>query len=119
MKGKNIIVWLITVAVAGLFIWTGTTKIFNPGDLIETWERFGIGKAWITIVGVLEVLGAIGLLIPRIASIPAFCLALLMIIAATLSFSHGDTSQGIMALVALGLSIVIFFLRMEDLVFLD
>jgi uncharacterized membrane protein YphA (DoxX/SURF4 family) len=118
MKTRTVITWLLTIIVAGTFLWAGITKISNPEEYADTWSKWGIGAAWVIIVGVLEILGAIGILIPQLAAIPSFCLALLMIIASVLCFSNGYTNPGWFSVLAFIVAASLFYFRKDELIFL-
>jgi len=78
----NYLAWSLQIALAGVFTSTAWRK-FNAHPIpVETVEALGAGQWLRFALGIAELAGAIGLLIPRLASLSAACLALLMIGAA-------------------------------------
>jgi uncharacterized membrane protein YphA (DoxX/SURF4 family) len=77
-KAGTVLLWLITLAVAVPMILAGGTK-FQPGgmwpDLFAGW---GYSMGFLYLVGVLEVAGAISLLIPRFAAYGGAVLMMVM-----------------------------------------
>lgn len=67
----NIVLWIIQVVLGGMFLMAGTMKILRSKEQLAT------NMAWVndfsqnTVrgIGILEVLGAIGLLLPAITGI--------------------------------------------------
>lgn len=74
--------WTLQVALALVFAFTAWRK-FNAHPIpVETVAALGTGQ-WLRVaLGLVELAGAIGLLIPRLAWLAAACLALLMLGAA-------------------------------------
>ena len=61
------------------FALAGTVKVFRAKPMVEQFKEFGLPDFMVVVVGALEVLGAIGLLIPSLTLYAAIGLALLMI----------------------------------------
>jgi putative oxidoreductase len=75
-KGQKIAMWVVSVLLAALFLFAGLPKLLMPGKMLSQW----VYAPWfLTVVGVCETLGAIGLLIPRVAALAAACLSVIMI----------------------------------------
>ena len=75
-KGKTIVMWVITILLTCLFLFAGLTKLLMPDKMMSQW----IYARWfLTFVGACETLGAIGLLIPRLAIVAAAGLCGIMI----------------------------------------
>lgn len=94
-KVRMITAWVVAVLVAGLFIMAGIPKVnpnaINP-EMVENFEKWGYGLTFMKVIGVLEILGAIGLLIPRIWHLAALGLMGLMGGAAYTHLTAGETS---------------------------
>ncbi len=72
----------VAVGLAAMFLVTGTAHFVQPlrGGLIAIVPPMLPAPALlVTITGILELLGAVGLLIPQIRVVAAGCLALLMV----------------------------------------
>src|SRR5712672_1808295 len=75
-KGQKIVMLVVSGLLAALFLFAGLPKLLMPGKMLSQW----IYAPWFfTVVGVCETLGAIGLLIPRVAALAAACLSVIMI----------------------------------------
>jgi uncharacterized membrane protein YphA (DoxX/SURF4 family) len=63
--------WVVQVLLAGAFVVSGATKLSQPKEkLLKKWawvEDFSQGS--VRIIGVLEVLGAIGIVVPALTGI--------------------------------------------------
>lgn len=88
----EIIIWIIKGLLAALFAFSGLNKLFLPKDqLLEKGMKglINLEEQQIKGVGLLEVLGAIGLILPSLlnifpilSGIAALCLGLTMLVAA-------------------------------------
>lgn len=90
-RGSNAVaVWILSVLLAALFLSTGIPKLLGSHTYgLQAASMAGF-PAWIRIaVGIVEVAGAVALLVPGVATLGAVSLALLMIPAfATQLMSH-------------------------------
>ncbi len=79
-SADSIVVWILSVLLAAVFATTGIAKLIGVEPIgLQAAAMKGFPQ-WIrTIVGIVEVTGAAMLLVPRVASIAAALLALLMI----------------------------------------
>ena len=82
-RALNVVLWVLQV-ILGLFIVVASSapKLFGQSDAVEGFELIGGGDWFRIFVGVVELAGGIGLLIPRLAGLAAIGLSLLMIGAA-------------------------------------
>jgi uncharacterized membrane protein YphA (DoxX/SURF4 family) len=84
----NIILWVVQILLALAFGMAGIMKVTQPIDKLETrmgWVK-SVGPRGVRLIGSLEILGAIGLILPAVTGIlpwltpvAAACLALTMI----------------------------------------
>lgn len=89
-ESNSIAVWMLSILLAALFLSTGVPKLLgSPTYTLQAASMAGFPQ-WIRIaVGIVEVGGAIALLVPAAATLGAVSLALLMIPAiATQLMSH-------------------------------
>lgn len=78
MAWKLRLSWALQLLLAGVFAFTAWRKFIAHPIPVETVEALGAGQ-WLRIaIGLAELAGAIGLLVPRLAWLAASCLALLM-----------------------------------------
>jgi hypothetical protein len=86
----NIALWVIVGLLAAVFLLTGLSKLFIPREELakSPGERWGLdfSAGFVKSLGVLEILGAAGLTLPRLLGIAsilvplaALCLGLIMI----------------------------------------
>ena len=72
----------LRIALAAMFVFTAVSH-FHPRtrpDLIRMVPpRLPHGARWVTLTGILECAGAIGLLVPRLAAAAGYSLALLLV----------------------------------------
>lgn len=75
-KGKVIVMWVITILLTCLYLFAGLPKLLTPEKMMAQWVY---ARWFLTFIGVCETLGAIGLLIPRLAALAAAGLGIIMI----------------------------------------
>jgi uncharacterized membrane protein len=76
--------WLVTlsarVAAGAMFVFTGASHFAMPAAMAEMVPpALPRPDRWVAVTGVLEILGGLGLLIPRTRRLAAWCLAALLI----------------------------------------
>ena len=104
--------WLLTIALAILMAGPGTSKFTS-----DTWERmfrrWGYPDGFYLVIGAVEVIGGLGLLIPRFASYSAIVLAVVMVGASATQVLRGGRN-GVGEIVFALLLGVIAWLRWRD-----
>jgi putative oxidoreductase len=76
----TIVVWTLQVLLGLMFIvGSGAPKLFGEAYAVQIFEDLGTGQWLRIVVGLLEVAGGIGLLVPRLAGLAASCLVALMV----------------------------------------
>lgn len=113
-KGKTIALWVVSCLVAALFLFAGGTKLLTPAQTRAAFVSFGYSAWFATFIGICEVLGGIGLLIPRVAALAAGCLSIIMLGAVYTVTSHHLYSQTAMPVVVFVLLISICGLRIKS-----
>jgi uncharacterized membrane protein YphA (DoxX/SURF4 family) len=90
-SADTVIVWILSVLLAVVFATTGVSKLIGSEPIgLQAAAMRGF-PTWIRmVVGVVEIVGAIGLLIPTVASVAAAMLALLMIPATITQWISGE-----------------------------
>lgn len=80
-KGRagNIGLWVLQVLGAAIFVFAGYAKLKGDTQQVEGFQAMGLGVAGMYIVGVLEIAGAVGLLLPGVAGFAGLCLIALMV----------------------------------------
>jgi uncharacterized membrane protein YphA (DoxX/SURF4 family) len=107
--------WILQGVLAGIFLVTGTTKLTQPRTKMAagmmTWAA-GVTDAQFRAIGAVEVLGAIGLLVPPLMPIAAIGLACTMVGAAATHAGLGEWNRVWVPVLLLGLAL---FVAMERL----
>ncbi len=98
----NIALWIVQILLALAFAMAGIMKVTQPIDRLETrmgWVK-DIGPRGVRLIGSLEILGAIGLILPAVTGIlpwltpvAAICLALTMVGAMITHGRRGEYSS--------------------------
>jgi putative oxidoreductase len=104
--------WLLQILLAVVMVGAGSRKFTSPA-----WERmfrtWGFPDGFYLVIGAIEVVAGFGLLIPRVASVSAITLAIVMAGAAATQIMSGNRN-GVGELVFMGLLLVIAVVRWRD-----
>lgn len=110
-KGKTIASWIIQILIAGLFLMMGSQKLMSDPETVANFTRWGMPDKIYLVIGFFETLGAIGLLIPRVAGLAAVGLILVMGGALFTHLTHNEMGMAMLPLVVMILLGVIVYLR--------
>lgn len=77
-RGLNIVVWSLQILAAAVFLMAGGSKAAPAPLMVAEFDTLGLGQWFRYLTGLLEVVGAIGLLLPRGAFYGASMLAAAM-----------------------------------------
>ncbi|XYI01913.1 DoxX family protein [Sorangium sp. So ce1128] len=76
LRPANIALWALQILIAATFVFAGVNKLLGlQQEMVENFARIGLGVWFQYFVGVLELVGGVGLLIPRVCSRAALLLA--------------------------------------------
>jgi uncharacterized membrane protein len=64
-KTKNIIGWILTVILALAFLMDGGVKLSGQAEMVQNFEKWGLPLTSMYLIGTAEIVGAIGMLIPK------------------------------------------------------
>lgn len=106
-KGRNIAAWIVQIAVAGLFFMMSFAKLSSDPETVANFKHWEMSD-FMMYIGILELLGAIGLLIPRLAGLAAIGLIMLMIGALITHIRFGEMMAILPAVVMVLLGFVVF-----------
>ena len=110
-KGQKIVMWVVSILLACLFLFAGLPKLLTPAKMLAEW----VYAPWfLTFIGVCETLGAIGLLIPRLAALAAAGLSVIMIGAVYTLVTHHMNKELPIPIVVFFLLILVIFLRRKE-----
>src|SRR5262245_46750268 len=76
---RTLTLWLVTGALSLLYLETGIPKLVGIGPAVGGFRQLGFPDHFRVLIGALEVAGALGLLVPRLATWAAGGLGLLML----------------------------------------
>lgn len=107
-RTKTIGLWALTLLLVLMFFMVGLDKFTSHGWM-ERFANWGYPDHFLYVIGVLEMLGAVGLLIPRLAGYAAGGLIVLMIGATITHLVHGEFPGSVIHLVLL--SIILYARR--------
>ena len=94
-RAVNIALWVLQVFLALVFVAAGLTKVFGDPAMVEMFATIGIGQWFRYLVGVLELAGAVGVLVPRVSGLVALGLVCLMVGATFTNVFILDTNTSI------------------------
>lgn len=113
-KGKLIALWVLSGLMAAEFLFAGGFKLLKPEMTKTIFVQMGYA-AWFGIfIGVCEVLGGIGVLIPRVAGLAAACLSVIMVGAVYTTLSHDLYPDSVAPAVTFVLLLIISYMRFKS-----
>src|ERR1700745_3883481 len=88
-----IALWVVQIALAGMFLLAGGSKLLGAPAMVALFDAVGIGQWFRYVTGLIEVGSAVALLVPSIAVFGALALVATMVGAvATQLFIVGDSA---------------------------
>jgi len=78
-KTRSIIIWTLSIVFGLLFILAGLPKLFGVPGVLEMFENWGYPARFAHVVGLMEMVGGIGLMIPRFSRNAGFLLLTVMV----------------------------------------
>jgi uncharacterized membrane protein YphA (DoxX/SURF4 family) len=76
---KNVGLWVLSSLIAAMFLFSGFTKLMGAEMHVLNFERWGYPAWFMYVVGLIEVSGAVFVLVPRLASYAALLLSVIML----------------------------------------
>ena len=113
-SSRNTIAWILQILLALAFIASGGNKLLHLADTVKGFGGMGFPSWFAYLIAGAEVLGGIGLLVPRFTRLAAAGLAVIMVGAAFVHATKipgGLLPNGFPALGLLVLLLVVFWLR--------
>jgi putative oxidoreductase len=111
---EHIALWILQIALAGMFLLAGSSKLFGAAAMVALFEAIGIGQWFRYVTGLIEVSSAVALLVPPFAVFGALALVATMIgaIAAHLFVVGGSPAMPVILLLG---SAGVFWARRHQL----
>jgi uncharacterized membrane protein YphA (DoxX/SURF4 family) len=110
-KRKNIAVWSLTIVLALLFLAAGAFKLTGAQEAIDNFHRWGYPDWFRVLTGVIEVAGAIGLLVPKASWFAAAGLSATMLGAIATHLHSAEATKAPLPLTLLVLLVVVGWAR--------
>jgi uncharacterized membrane protein YphA (DoxX/SURF4 family) len=109
-KVKTVALWVPTGLLACLFGLAGSMKFMSP-EAPKQFAALGYADWFRVLIGVVEVAGALALLLPRTAFYAAGALGVVMVGAVFSLLRVGEVPQAVVPLVVLGLLALVGYAR--------
>ncbi len=108
-KAQQTVMWLLSILLALAYLSAGGWKLTGgSGEMFTAWGY----PAWFAVlIGLLEISGAVGLLIPGLARLAAMGLAAIMLGAAYTHLANGEGMEVVRPLVFLAALGGVYWLR--------
>lgn len=100
----TIALWIVQILVAAAFLAAAATKLTDQPMMVDVFARLGLGQGFRYVTAIVEVIGGVGLLVPKFAGKAALLLAVTMAFAvvAHLTVLGGNPGPAILLLVLTG-----------------
>ena len=113
-KGKNVVAWVLQVLLAAVFVAAGSAKLAGVAMMVQIFDQLGLGQWFRIVTGLVEVAGAVALVVPGLAGAGALWLGATMFFAALAHFTVLPGSA-VPAICLLLLTLIVAWLRREEL----
>ena len=112
-SARNIIAWILQVLLGLAFIASGVHKFMDLPGTVGMFSGLGLPGALAYVIASAEVLGGIGLLLPRFVRPAALGLIIIMVGAVVMHATKipGGLAKGVPAIALLVLLVVVLLLR--------
>ena len=114
----NIFVWIVQVLLAAIFVVQGVVLISPPEPMKIIFDALPFSRTFMVVIGILQVLGAIGLILPwalriqpNLTPLAAAGLTIIMIGAVMTHLMRGEVAQAIPALIITLLAAFVAYAR--------
>ena len=77
-RGLNVALWIVQALLALAFLGASSTKLMGRPDMVALFAAVGIGQWFRYVTGILELIGAVLILVPKTRSIAAGLLVAIM-----------------------------------------
>ncbi|GAA4073418.1 DoxX family protein [Actinomadura miaoliensis] len=112
----GIAAWVLQILLGLAIAGAGAAKLAGDFGMVRMFDDIGTGQWLRFVVGALEVAAAVGLMVPRLRALAAFCLLLLLIGATLVNLTVLD-SNPLSAIALAALASGILLLRRQELPF--
>jgi uncharacterized membrane protein len=113
-KAAAITAWALQILLGLAIVAAGATKLLAEAGAVKMFDDIGVGQWLRLVIGVLEIAGAAGLMIPRLRALAALCLLLLLLGATVVNLTVLGTSP-LIPIAYAAMAAAILFLRRHEL----
>ena len=113
-RWRTYVAWALQVVLALAFLAAGVFKLAGAAPMVQIFDQIGIGQWFRIVTGLVEIVGAVGLLVPGFAGPAGLWLGFEMICAIIthLTVLHTNPAPAVFLFV---LSVVIAYLRRQQI----
>ena len=119
----DVAVWVVTGVLAAAFLVAGTNKLVVPGEKLAAAPGGGwvedFDESFVRTLGALEVLGAVGLVLPGVVGVATFLVPLaatgvgmVMVGAAVVEVRRGEPAHALLNVLYLALAVFVVWGRL-------
>lgn len=110
-KSTNVALWVLQILTAAAFLGAAGAKLAGAPQMVEAFQKLGLGQWFRYVTAILEVAGGIGLLIPRFTFYAAGLLSAVMVgaVIAHVAILGGSPAPAVVLLVFSG--VIAYFRR--------
>jgi uncharacterized membrane protein YphA (DoxX/SURF4 family) len=111
MDFKKVIIWAVTIFLGLVFVMSGANKLTSPAAWQERFvNEWGLPSWLVPLVGLAEILGGVGLMLPKLAVYGGSILVLVMLGATGTHIAAGQySSVGVPIAFAAGASFIAYY----------
>jgi len=113
-KNKQLALTILTLALVGIFLVFGGGKLIDPVKWADKFTGWGYPEWFVIVAGLLEFLGAIGLLIPLLRGPAGLALALFMVGAVSTHLAYDEIGMTFVAIAIMVACAVVGRFRMRE-----
>lgn len=114
-RGRVVASWIVQVFLAAVFLAAGGAKLAGVPMMVQIFDQIGMGQWFRIVTGLVEVAGAVALLVPGFAALGAAWLGATMFFA-VLTHLFILPGSALPALILLALNVLLVWLRPDQLV---
>jgi uncharacterized membrane protein YphA (DoxX/SURF4 family) len=107
-KGKNITLWVLQIAAAGMFLMAGGSKLAGAAPMVALFNTIGAGQWFRYVTGGIEVVSAILLLVPGLAAFGAGLMVSTMIGAVLTHVAVVHTNPAVPVVLLIAMAVVLW-----------
>lgn len=113
---KRVGIWALAAILAAIFLVAGGGKLVGAPKQVDSFAHWGYASWFLYVIGAVEAVGAIGLLVPRVAVFSVLLLGVTMLGAALTHLVHHEMMAVPVPLAVLSLLAVVGYARRGPLV---